>query len=754
MSLTPFPNVFEIIRFVALSLGTKASNKKLDDLCRDVFADYRKVPLQLDEIITEPISKYINEGLADGLTADLKSFLHVYPAQLLKLSADGLERKQVLPILVPHYFVPSGVRLLINVFKQLPGMPSPILLVSNTSSAIESVLQWADGNVDGWQGYIKGLEKEKKDQLARWCRGENLPNLQSVSNLALLDEKELVAVGDWLRMKSLLLMARALDYMRGHGSRVEWLDQARQLMMGAQPEEAMKDHLEKLQRESRARVNFVDEHLAYLHHNLRMSVNKLGGVKGEARHHLNELTQKLKKFKEYDLSAQNIHRLEARWYVFSGELDTACDCYGRAVEAAGYRLGSELENLLKEAFVVAAKQGNGVLLRKLKNTQLLFGLELVSVNQAGINKPSKKVDEFIQPHEINWWAGHFNQIFPRNGFFEGVKVEGPASKLGILLYDTDKDVNPNYRSPNQTIKIGKNWVKLYPQIVWFILHNQIDVVQKLIDKGARMDVETSSGETPLVMALEKLIVQAVPVRPLDDTLFNIIASTPGVEKTVNIQTHKLKLTPIIQAVESGRPEVVRKILALGADPNVRGETDSQTALNVCVKLIGILVRPKEWIEIQLKHPVNDELLDALRRHSNGALGADLKSQEQFLQHPDFYKWMRSYSTFIADRVTEYCNVPDLLNILIQLLKAGANPNAKMSSPVKGYTPLMLAVELDLDDVVSEMLPFNGDLDLQVCSTYTGKMVDCWALADGFKSLKVRRLLSDIRPVYEQNRLIM
>ena len=32
MSLTPSPNVFEIIRFVALSLGTKASNKKLDDL--------------------------------------------------------------------------------------------------------------------------------------------------------------------------------------------------------------------------------------------------------------------------------------------------------------------------------------------------------------------------------------------------------------------------------------------------------------------------------------------------------------------------------------------------------------------------------------------------------------------------------------------------------------------------------------------------------------------------------------------------
>ena len=45
MTQTPFPTVFEVIRFVAISFDTKASNKQLDDLARDVFADYREVEL-------------------------------------------------------------------------------------------------------------------------------------------------------------------------------------------------------------------------------------------------------------------------------------------------------------------------------------------------------------------------------------------------------------------------------------------------------------------------------------------------------------------------------------------------------------------------------------------------------------------------------------------------------------------------------------------------------------------------------------
>jgi ankyrin repeat protein len=241
---------------------------------------------------------------------------------------------------------------------------------------------------------------------------------------------------------------------------------------------------------------------------------------------------------------------------------------------------------------------------------------------------------------------------------------------------------------------------------------------------------------------------------LDDSFFHLIASAKNIKSSVNLQTDKRKITPIIQAVQSGRPDIVKKIIDLGADVNFRGETDNQTALNVCIKLMGIIKRPKEWLEIQLKHPVNDELLDSLRRHSNGILGADLESQKRFIEHPEYESSNRSSSEEIVSNLLRNSNLYDFRAILKLLLEAGANPNATMASPVKGYTPTMLAVELDFSDELSILLTYGADLDKTFCAPVTEYMGNSWELAEHYKSRSVLKLMEDIRPYYSSNKVIL
>ena len=78
MTQTPFPTVFELIRFIAVSFDTKASNKELDDLARDVFADYREVEPIFYRIVKEPLSKYVNPVFAQELGVQLGKLLENY----------------------------------------------------------------------------------------------------------------------------------------------------------------------------------------------------------------------------------------------------------------------------------------------------------------------------------------------------------------------------------------------------------------------------------------------------------------------------------------------------------------------------------------------------------------------------------------------------------------------------------------------------------------------------------------------------
>ncbi len=752
MSTTPFPTVFEVIRFIATRFDTKASYKQLDDLSRDVFADYRLVDSMLKSVVIDPLAKYVSPGFALELGAQLHNLLEDYLELVSLKSVDGLKREQILPVLVPNWFVPNALKALNTTLSNLSGMPSAFLFLGNNQRAVENVLVWVKENIEGWVAFIAGLPKEKKDQLANWSKGKYLPDLQSLNLLIAEGVSHGIEREDGTRLMSLLVLARAIDSLRSIPLGEAAIGEARQQLMGASPIGKLSSLFKSFQEDARLQVKPLWSHLGYLSNHLRRTVLKSVGVQQESRHCLDDFTRGLKGLGEYQGAKHKVEQFEGRWHVFSGDLKGACRHYEQALEAALYRAGNELGGIVSEAFCVAAKANDSILMRKVKNSQILFKVDLESVNQQLVDKPTKKTKQFVQEWEVKAWAAQFDKTFPKSGLFVGVDVPSEGTILDSLLYDFSKKVIPDYGNPDKKRKLDIHKLKAWPQICWFILENENAVVEKLIKSGATMNIESSSGDTPLIMALENLVIPELPYRNLDDTSLKLVLAGKDVAKTANKQTHKKKLLPIIQAVGSGRPDIVKMILELGAKVDGRGESDNQTALSMCIKWIGLLRKPEGWVKRQMQHPTTPELLDSLRRTSNGAMGATLDQQYAFL-NPKLTKHLEVYFKMLKKHVLDNMSLEKMRDILTLLLDAGADVNAVMQSPLPGFTPLMLAAELDLDFEFSLMLQNNPDLDKTFRDPRNGKPINCWQVAEYHQSKKVLKILEDIKPNYKRDALL-
>jgi ankyrin repeat protein len=207
----------------------------------------------------------------------------------------------------------------------------------------------------------------------------------------------------------------------------------------------------------------------------------------------------------------------------------------------------------------------------------------------------------------------------------------------------------------------------------------------------------------------------------------------------------MRLTPILQAVDSARPDVVRRILDLGAKPDIKGNANNQTALTVCLNRIGLLDQPKRWVKNQLKQPKSQVLLDVFRRVTNGQLGASLKNQEKVFEIFDPSVDFKIQTETFAKHYVENVSRKDMQEIMALLLEKGANPNALAESPLKGFTPIMMAAELDLADELDTLLQYQGNLDQEVdVFSDSGKKcsINSWDLALIYKSNKVLQLLKN------------
>lgn len=747
----PYPMPFEILRYLLRSFDLKLpekDKKRLDDMAAKRIYDPREFNLSLTQYFTDVAAKYLGHETTELISIRADQFIGIYLHSIAgAFPADGVSRLSVLEILIRTAIKDQLVEFAVA-FKDEIGGPHPSFWFSSESGTVDALFAWLSDNEPHWDVYLAGLNKEHRDMIAAWRKGDYLPSAQSLyllsqPNTPNDDSQDSINLN---LIKPLLFLARAIDFIKRDAHGRVLLNEARLALWGAEIKADIGEEIRSMQADLLQSLGPARNLIAKLQFELRRTVEKTDPE--QYRCIIQEVRKLISTSESLQHTSYWIDWHDARWHVFIGDLIAANALYKRAFEKAAFVAGENQKYIAEEAIVVAACQSNPdkVFLKQIKWMQVIFGYDIPSVTSS---EPSQKVSDNIEEWEIDLWRSSFDLVFPEAGLFPGAECKPSTEARGPLVFSGGSEVKPDYRHPNRTIKVGDTWQRAMPQLVWFALNENVEVCRNLIEKGADVNVMSEVGDTPILMAVQALNVTEIPWTSLNDDLFTLISSLDHTGEVINTRTQKKRLLPIISAVQTGRVNVVERILEMGADPNGRGLTDERTALNVCIKLIGAIRNPTKFWETQNAMPITPEVLDSIRRHSSGLSGFSLDRQQRYMQNtnndPQFVKIINIVKDLYIKRLMEHLTIDDLREIAKRLIQAGANVNAEHASPVKGYTPLMLVVEMDERTIFEQMLIYGGDLKKTYKDPETGRDISILDIAKYFKSTGVMQVLKDISP---------
>lgn len=745
---TPYPNPFEIIRYVLRCLDLKQSNKRLDDLARKSIYDPRELTRELEQSVPSTLEKYMGPAASDKISASLSRFIDYYLHDIVgKTAADGVSRADVLGLLI-RSCIKEHLAGFVTELNQELKVPHPSFWFSPGGNTVGATFAWLEEHQPGLTAYLASLSKESRDRISSWRNGSELPSAQSIKLLFPTNDpsESCETAQNWYFAKTLLFIARAIDFTKRHDLGEKLIDEARLSIWNAEEEVLIGSEIKRIQDELLLTMGDNSQLIGKL-----QKVLNPNAIKTDISGH----QETIKQVRTIIQESSSLHSAEywidwcdARWHVFSGELAKANQLYKESFEKASFVAGNNLKYIIKEALVVAANQSKSdiVFLKQLKWALINFGYDIPSASSP---KPSNKVLDTIERWEIEQWNNAFFQVFPKEGLYPGTELDFKVEPIAPLTFTDPDSIRPDYRHPDRTIKIGDTRKRSMPQIVWFAHNENIEICKRLIEKGADINVKSEVGATPIIMALEAMNLTELPNRSLNQELFLLISSQPHKESIINSRTQKTRLLPIISAVQTGRFEIVDKVLSMGADPNGRGRTDEQTPLNVCLKLIGILKNPELSKNEQLNIPITPEALDSIRRYSQGTFGFTLEDQMNVLDRMRSFSFSQQvregYIDGMYQRINENMRLEEMRRIASLLIKAGAEVNAEHSSPIKGYTPLMLAAELDEADLFEIMLVHDGDTTKTYIDPKSGREISIKEIASYFDSRDILLLMSRIAP---------
>ena len=725
---------------VALDLQPE-DKKKLDDLAHAKAFDSRVLLQYLEQKIRPRVEKYMGAEEAKFFIGQLSEFFSKYTKIIGNIGADGVSRPQMLRLLSRGVIYKSVVNVLLALHKQFRG-PGPEVFIADGKSSVSRILEWIETEEPVWRSYLQRLDKGQRDRIGAWARGEDLPSAQQIASLPNNSEVGI----SWNLVCTSLLIARALDYSAKFDEGSLLFDTARKAFHGESEQFDMGVEISAIQNDCYQHFSSLLPLIAEVQEGMKRTVVKNGPSEWLKR--LEYLQSSLNK----SLTGKSLVYWSdwhmARWSVFSGDLNAAVQLYKRAFEGAMYRSGLNQKEIIEEALVVAAslKSADKVFLKRLKWSLINFGYDIPSVTNA---VPSREFSGTVEDWEVSSWRGNLKMVFPERGWFPGVTIDLNSSDIGPIWVGDFGKIKPDFARPNKRIKIGEKGgrQKRLPQLVWFSEIENYDICRKLLKKGADVNWVSDAGDTAILMALEAINITE-PGRSLDRRLFDLIASQNHKEETLNRRTSKKRLLPIISAVQSGKVDVVDRVLKLGADPNERGMTDEQTALHVCLKLIGTLKDPEGARKNQEEMPVTPEALDSIRRYNAGVSGFSLDDQFSFFMNnknnPNFVAYWDSCWKARIESILENTDLNTMRDIARRLIGAGGDVDAEQCSPIRGYTPLMLAAELDERSLFEQMLTKGGNPAKTYVCPSSGSDISCWEITENFESKEVGYVLADIR----------
>lgn len=767
MSNAVYPTLPEILRAILVSMDIKnyqgnESAKEIDNLVAKSVYD----PREFDEIFNNSLGSVLCELLGQEKSQTLIDYINHFLMDYIKIvrfySLEGLTRQEIIPILIKGIGRKHILNLLSDMCQLVKG-PTLQELSQAQTSFVPTVLSWFKKyDEDAWQEFYNQLNESGKDRIRAWQSEGNLPTVQQLKLLKQQSNKFVSDLVIWL------WIARSLDALM-RDNEIESIYAYKLINTSNEDvfkytETAINDHKVRIAKKIPVfNHELLSECFAYLAPNCPKYKGDNGAIKDNIKY-LNSFYQR-KNIANWD------HLFDfylARWHVYNGELDQALILYKQSFENGLFCSGKNLEILIREALVVATSVKNidHVFIKQLKWADILFKYDIPSVfNQ----KPSNKKEDNIEAWEIEMWQKNFETVFPKQGWFKDSKLIQCDIKDDVTP-KSSKLLKPDYKKPDKKVIRQQNTerpdgtvlsygsiTRKEPQLIYYMIFNEYDVAEKLIECGASVNVKSEVGDTPILIALKALdktrtildsfITNSKPSG--DERLFQLISSVPHDADIINQVTQKRRLLPIIAAVETGRIDIVKKIIELGADVNRRGTLDNVTALYRCIQLMGDITRKEKS---QKAHEYSRKYnrtagFAAARRMSGGELGHRIND---YAQHEHFSESLSEvFSELFSielDGYSEVFSYVELLKIAKLLINNGAKMDARHKiMDLEDYTPLAFAAENDLDDLFRYMLLKNGDPKVKCKYTEQGmtKFADCWDVATHWKSEKVLAVLQKL-----------
>ena len=743
----PYPRIGEVYRCLANAFDTRSSasdghSRGVDKLAREADIDYALLSESAEKLFREPLGKHGDPEIANAVTNFVERFIGVYSGLVAAIPLDSIDREEALPLLSRYLFAHCGAAFLLTARQAWDG-PDLMSLLNPGTQPIAAVLDWAGTDKNGlgvdWIGALypgsTGEDKRTRDLIGRWRRGTELPRLQNLDLLARSLQKKWPEKGELIAsLKRWLVMARALNWFEREaagymptGITVRALV-TQELLMGVPQRDVGMALLARVQEAAQSMQEIKVAGLALME-GLKRTVPKQAGDQARLSAELKAFEKLLAEHDLQDRSRYLLHWARARWQVLSGRLADALPDYEAAFGAALYRAGPNQKAIFEELLVVAGRLGsNRPILKRRKNQAVVFGF---------LKAPME--GQILEDWEVAQFSGQFAQVFPPQGRFVEILESSEHEELPFLVVDQNgiESLKPDISKPNRILSLrgADGQVLRRPQLSVFVRFGQTEKVRQLIAAGAPVDQQDVTGGSALLAAIQRFENNG------DRGVLDILLEQSHQKQTLDNTTHRKKLTPLLCAIECGAPDVVAKLLAMGASPDRRGMTDNLTALYRCMSYVAWVWNPGRTDQSLRRHLSSAPDLhraDAMRRYGVGSAG--VFGDRPLIESKEFgnAKNLKIFETLLASEKTKILSRhtrPRLLSIAENLLRQGAKPNAVHDYPIRGYTPLMLAAEEDAIEVFDLMLQYGGEPHQPDAS---GR--DCMRIAGEFQSRRVMQYL--------------
>lgn len=701
----PYPRLGELYRALAVALGTKGNNSDVDELARKGEFNWALFPSLGDELVVAPLAKYVDPEFADIVAQSLAYVHESYLQLVLTVPLDSLSREESLPLLVEHYFALHALGLIFGIKKGFGG-PDLMRLLDPELHPVAVVMAWLDEgapNSLAKLAYPKttGPDRDQAEKCRKWAKGTDIPDRQSIVLFATtlkatgrVEEEKLQNLKRWL------MVARTLAHLENE-SPVSFRGAMRRHLLLGMPDFDIGRLLSLAVTESGKRFSTLTMPALMLYERLKRTTEKDLGDQAKTKAELDDFERMTSEVEPEGRTRFHLEWMRGRWHVLSGNFDLALPHYEAAAELAYYRAGNQQKQIVEEALVLAGHLRKKALIKRLKHRAVAFGLFA-----------DPRGDDVVEDWEIDHFSQQFHQMFPVQGRFPETLAESVESgPLPFLMFDEDElaQVKLDRRAPDRVISIEfrDGQVRRWSQLRFFTSFNQYEEVKALLGLGASVEKLDESGGSALLCAIQEA------ARTGDRRVLDLLLQYPHSASVLDSITVKKQLTPLLCAVDFGAPDVVEKLLAMGASADLRGNVVDQTPLYYAMERLGTIRNPGKLYHFLCQSLVaNPDLVkkEVLRRYNVRMAGVfgDGEGLRKLRENPKNAELFERLVTAMVEEEIKRHSVPKLIRIVELLLEHRANPNAPHRYPEPGRTPMMMAAENNSGWAFDLMLRHGGD----------------------------------------------